>query len=242
MKLLIDVGNTYCKYVTVQNETFSAITSIRTHYIDQLWLEKQFPLIEQCLVSNVSHDSLNSIVTSWCESNDINYCFIESEAERFNVQCAYDYPKTLGVDRWLGILGAEKLFPQQATLIVDTGTATTIDLLSSIGKHQGGWILPGIDLMFSSVLNNTKKVFAKPEKIEQIKFANNTSNAVNQANWAATLGCITSAINIAHKHYLQPNETLNVILTGGNAQQLSQLIDIEFIWIENLVFIGMNRY
>lgn len=242
MKLLIDVGNSYCKYVIYQNDTFSTVNIVQTLQVNQQWLEKNFTCLEQCLVSNVSHESFNNIVTSWCESNDINYCFIESEAERFNVQCAYDDPSTFGVDRWLGLLGAEKLFPQQASLIVDSGTATTIDLLSSTGKHQGGWILPGIDLMFSSVINNTDKVFATPKKIEKIRFASNTSDAVNQANWAATLGCITSAMSTANQHYLQPNESLNVILTGGNAQQLSQLIDVEFRLIENLVFIGMNRY
>ena len=167
---------------------------------------------------------------------------IESEAEKFNVQCAYDDPSTFGVDRWLVLLGAHKLFPNQASLIIDSGTATTLDLLSSTGKHQGGWILPGIDLMFSSVTSNTNKVFATPEKIETIKFANNTSDAVNQANWAATLGCISMAINTAHQHYLQPNEPLKVILTGGNAQQISHLINVEFSLIENLVFVGMDRY
>lgn len=242
MKLLMDVGNSYCKYVTYQNDTFSAVSLVQTHLINQSWLESNFPFLEQCLVSNVSHERFNDSVSSWCKSRGINHCFIKSEAEKFNVQCSYDDPSTFDVDRWLGLLGAEKLFPQQASLIIDSGTATTIDLLSSTGKHQGGWILPGIDLMFSSVINNTNKVFAKSENIKKIKFASNTSDAVNQANWAATLGCISTAISTAHQHYLQPNESLNVILTGGNAQQLSQIIEVEFKLIENLVFIGMNRY
>jgi type III pantothenate kinase len=242
VKLLIDVGNSYCKYVTYQNGTFSTVNIVQTCQVNQQWLEKNFSGIEQCLVSNVSHDSFNEIISFWCKSNGISHCFIESEAQRFNVQCAYNDPSTFGVDRWLGLLGADKLFPKQASLIVDSGTATTIDLLASTGKHQGGWILPGIDLMFSSVINNTDKVFATPEKIEKIRFSNNTSDAVNKANWAATLGCITTAMHTAHKYYLQPNESLNVILTGGNAQHLSQLIDVEFHLIDNLVFIGMNRY
>lgn len=242
MKLLIDVGNTYCKYVTVKNDTFSVITSVQTKHISQQWFEQNFPAVEQCLVSNVSNENINNIVSLWCQSQGIKFNIIESEAEKFNVQCAYDDPSTFGVDRWLVLLGAHKLFPNQASLIIDSGTATTVDLLSSTGKHQGGWILPGIDLMFSSVTSNTNKVFATPEKIDTIKFANNTSDAVNQANWAATLGCITMAINTAHQHYLQPNDSLKVILTGGNAQQISHLINVEFSLIENLVFVGMDRY
>lgn len=242
MKLLIDAGNTHCKYLTVQNGIFSSITNIDTEQINQHWLAQNFATVEQCLVSNVSDEKLNAIISSWCKKGSIQYGFIESEAERFNVQCAYDNPKAFGVDRWLGLLGTNVLFPNQASLIVDSGTATTIDLLSSKGKHQGGWILPGIDLMFSSVINNTSKVQATPEVIEQIKFSSNTSHAVNQANWAATAGLVTTAIATAHKHYLQPSESLNVILTGGNAKQLAQLIDVKSHLIENLIFIGMNRY
>lgn len=242
MKLLIDVGNSYCKYVTVKDNTFSAIELAQTQQINQRWLEQRFPTIEQCLVSNVGHDNFNNIISSWCENKRIKYRCIVSEAEKFNVQCAYENPSTFGVDRWLGLLGANQLFPNQASLIIDSGTATTIDLLSSAGEHLGGWILPGIDLMFSSVTKNTNKVFATPEKTEQIKFANNTSDAVNHANWAATIGAILLAITTAHKYYLKHNESLNLILTGGNAKQLSELIDEESQLVENLVFVGMNRY
>ena len=61
----------------------------------------------------------------------------------------------LGVDRWLAILAAAfKLYPQKNVLIIDAGTATTVDLLAKSGVHQGGWILPGITIpCLNSVLN-----------------------------------------------------------------------------------------
>lgn len=242
MKLLIDVGNTLCKYVTFQQGELSVIKSIETHLINQQWLAENFPIVEQCIVSNVNDSNLNQIITSWCESERIDYCFVESEAEKFNIRCAYDDPSTFGVDRWLGLIGASTLFPNQATLIIDAGTATTIDLLTSSGIHQGGWILPGINLMFSSLVQNTKKVFATPKNINQIAFANNTTDAVNQANWAATIGCINTAITTAHAQFLPENESLKVILTGGNAAKLKQLMTVECEFIEKLIFVGMNRY
>lgn len=242
MKLLIDVGNTCSKFVTCQQDKLSPIDIVESNQISQQWLETNFPSVEHCLVSNVSNDQLNAIFLAWFEKQKIHYHFIQSETEKFNVVCAYDNPNTFGVDRWLALLGAAKLLPNQASLIVDLGTATTIDLLSSSGQHRGGWILPGIDLMFSSVVNNTNKVFANPEKVEQINFASNTSEAVNQAIWAATIGYISTAITCARNNYLEAEETLTLILTGGNAKQLSQLVTFEYELVENLVFIGMNRY
>lgn len=242
MKLLIDVGNTCSKFVTCQNDKLSPINIVESHKINLQWLETNFTSVEQCLISNVSDDQLNEIFFTWCEKQNIHYHLIQSETEKFNVVCAYEKPNTFGVDRWLGLLGAEKLFTNQASLIVDLGTATTIDLLSSSGQHCGGWILPGIDLMFSSVVNNTNKVFATPEQVEQINFANNTSEAVNQASWAATIGFISTAVTCAKNNYLAAEEPLTLILTGGNAKQLSQLVTFEYELVENLVFVGMNRY
>ncbi|MDO6445526.1 type III pantothenate kinase [Colwellia sp. 1_MG-2023] len=242
MKLLIDVGNTLCKYVTFQQGELSAVTSIESHLINQQWLTKNFPAVAQCIVSNVNDSQINQTISLWCESQNIAYCFVKSETEKFNLRCAYDDPSTFGVDRWLGLIGASTLFPNQAALIIDVGTATTIDLLTSSGVHQGGWILPGIELMFSSVTNNTKKVIATPKEINQIAFANNTSDAVNQANWAATIGCINIAIASAHSQYLSQDESLKIILTGGNAAKLKQLMAIECEYIEKLIFVGINRY
>ena len=242
MKLLIDVGNTLCKYVIFQQGELSVITQIETHLINQQWLAQHFPAIEQCIVSNVNDNNFNQIISLWCESRKIDYCFVESKAEKFNIKCAYDDPSTFGVDRWLGLVGASTLFPNQASLIIDAGTATTIDLLAASGVHQGGWILPGIDLMFSSLVQNTKKVFATPKEINQIAFANNTTDAVNQANWAATIGCINSAITTAQEQYLSQNEPLHILLTGGNAAKLKQLMTVECEYIEKLIFVGINRY
>jgi type III pantothenate kinase len=242
VKLLIDVGNTLCKYVIFQQGELSVITQIESHLMNQQWLAQHFPTVEQCIVSNVNDSHLNQIISLWCDVQKVDYCFIESEAEKFNITCAYDDPSTFGVDRWLGLIGASTLFPNQASLIIDAGTATTIDLLTSSGVHQGGWILPGIDLMFSSLVQNTKKVFATPKSINQIAFANNTTDAVNQANWAATIGCINTAIKTAQEQYLPEDEPLRIILTGGNAAKLKQLMSVECEFIEKLIFVGMNRY
>ncbi len=64
------------------------------------------------------------------------------------------HPAQLGVDRWLGLLAcrARGRYP---AVVVDVGTATTVDLLDSEGIHQGGYILPGLDMMRSALLAGT---------------------------------------------------------------------------------------
>ncbi len=64
------------------------------------------------------------------------------------------HPEQLGVDRWLGLLAchARGLYP---AVVVDAGTATTVDVLDARGVHQGGFILPGLEMMRSSLLQGT---------------------------------------------------------------------------------------
>ncbi|WP_352284776.1 type III pantothenate kinase, partial [Pseudoalteromonas sp. Q18-MNA-CIBAN-0097] len=72
---------------------------------------------------------------------------------------AYEHVGNLGIDRWLALIAGFTLYPNTACIVVDAGTATTIDVLDSEGLHLGGWILPGLDLMTSSLTQNTQRVF-----------------------------------------------------------------------------------
>jgi type III pantothenate kinase len=66
-----------------------------------------------------------------------------SERERCGVVNGYEQPGRLGVDRWLALLGAASLVDGDC-VVVDAGSAITIDLLRADGRHLGGAILPGI--------------------------------------------------------------------------------------------------
>ena len=65
------------------------------------------------------------------------------------VHNAYSVPEGLGVDRWLCLLGAAARMPQDL-VIIDAGSALTIDLLRADGQHLGGAILPGFNTTIAS--------------------------------------------------------------------------------------------
>ncbi len=56
----------------------------------------------------------------------------------------YDDPRQLGVDRWLALVAAHDREPGDA-IVVDAGSAITVDLLSRRDGHLGGAILPGFN-------------------------------------------------------------------------------------------------
>ena len=68
--------------------------------------------------------------------------FVTSSATYAGVGNAYKEPHRLGVDRWLALL-AIKARGESAAVIIDVGTACTIDVMNN-GQHLGGYIFPGI--------------------------------------------------------------------------------------------------
>ena len=173
----------------------------------------------------------------------IDWLLIEEEKKCswyvcFGVTSSYQHPATFGVARWLTLIAAKAYCKNENVLIIDAGTATTVDLLDKSGQHLGGWILPGIDLLFNSLLVNTVQISATQQHLPTLSFGTNTSECVNNACWAATLGFVEQAV-IQAKAQVSLDK---VLITGGNAEKLSALISTEHQVIHQLVFLGLQHY
>jgi type III pantothenate kinase len=81
--------------------------------------------------------------------------FAHSEVAAAGVRNGYPDPWRLGVDRWVGLIGAHHEHPGKDLCLVGLGTAMTIDLLAADGRHLGGCIVPGPRLMIESLLDHT---------------------------------------------------------------------------------------
>ena len=83
----------------------------------------------------------------------------ELDVAKVSAQCggitnSYDEVQRMGVDRWLAMIAAFNR-QKRACVIVDAGTALTIDLVADDGRHQGGYILAGLSLAVKALENNT---------------------------------------------------------------------------------------
>ena len=107
--------------------------------------------------------------------------FVESGATAGGVRSAYAEPAKLGVDRWMAMIGARTMDPRTAC-VVSIGTAMTIDGLDGAGRHLGGVIVPGPDLMVGSLLRNTSEIARRAEQgsVGAKLLADNTLGAITQ--------------------------------------------------------------
>lgn len=248
MILLIDIGNSRTKYVHLISGELSATTQLNNDDFSAQYFVKYFSQASQIIVANVAKSALTDELATWCARQKISYKQVHSEQQKNKLISAYQEPMTLGIDRWLALLGTMHLYSQENVLIIDAGTATTVDLLAANGEHQGGWILAGINALFSSILSHSTLVHAKNKTTPSLAFGANTSDNVNNACWAATLGMIERALEQAQ----QLGEINRIILTGGDGKALTTLLlaqttenilaveNIQFI--DNLIFFGLQEY
>ena len=249
MILLIDIGNSRTKYAQLSQGKISTTVQLNNHDFTPVYFSQHFSKASRIIVANVAKSSLTAELAKWCAQQAIDFEQVHSEQQKKALISAYQEPTTLGIDRWLALLGVNHLFPTETVLIIDAGTATTIDLLASNGQHQGGWILAGIKALFSSIISHSTLVHADDSKsTTSLAFGTNTTDNVNNACWAATLGMVQQGIIQAQ----QLGDFDRIVLTGGNGKALTALLlaqtneniltvqNIQFI--DNLIFYGLKEY
>jgi type III pantothenate kinase len=238
MKLLLDIGNTNAKYVFYQDGQMSDVTCLPITSLSVNYCQQQFRNCAHILLADVSAVA-TSILIEFATKYSKGLQIIQSESAKFGVTCGYANAQQLGVDRWLTMLAAKFRFPKQNCLIVDSGTATTIDLLDGKGTHHGGWIMPGLDMMSNAFSTVTAKVVVNTQQISELEFGHDTASNVNQGVVVATIGAIEQAITLAVKMGIAIDK---IVLTGGKSEQLAKLLAPSCAVIDTLIFDGLALY
>ena len=146
------------------------------------------------------------------------------------LSCAYEDPQTLGVDRWLAIAAAHQQY-QEPLMVIDAGSAITIDIVGPSGQHVGGYIAPGLRLMHDALWENTSEVRVVGSGTEELWLpGKNTQQAVNK-------GCLLSAVSTIES--LAAQFPVRIVITGGDAKILMQAISLSADYHSNLVLDGL---
>ncbi|MFA0810575.1 type III pantothenate kinase [Microbulbifer epialgicus] len=163
--------------------------------------------------------------------------FSQVLTECAGVACGYDNHRLLGADRWLAMLAAYGR-AQQAALIVDCGSAVTLDLIDNQGGHLGGYIVPGIGLMQRSLRLDTHAASSAQELCltETLGAGRNTDEAINRGLFLMVLGAIDRALD--ELRVCSDEEPL-IWLTGGDGPLLSSHYRREHHLVPELVLDGL---
>lgn len=236
MKILeFDAGNSRLKWRLVSEKQVMA----RGHLVNSdSWL-RQLPLLldqlgeidgaRASVVSGSERYDVLSTVIHQCRGMDL----LQAKVQPFwqGVKVAYEDPSQLGVDRWLAMLGAHDQEPGRNKVIVDCGTAITIDLVDQQGVHHGGYIIPGVTLMKTALKANTANLDLVQQLPESIGPGRNRSECINQG----VLAMVVAMINAQLNHY---SDSV-VYVTGGDGCLLEPFVDAQCRLIPELVMDGL---
>ena len=193
------------------------------------------PRPAQVWVSNVARLDVLERLSAWIRRVwELSPILVKSVPAQLGVTNGYEDPAQLGVDRWLAMLGARAI-RATACLVVDCGTATTIDSMDAQGRHLGGMILPGLRAMQEVLVRNTA-IQSSGKTLEYSTFAKDTNTAIASAAVLATACLITQT---AMRLQAWVGSEVGCILTGGAAAELNGLLELEVLHEPNLVLNGL---
>ena len=233
--LAIDSGNSNIKWGLYSDNQW--LKQGNVFYKNVSILENEFIKLSQptfIIISHVARDEtknqINNLVSHWSTKPQ----WLCASRFRCSVINGYTNPSQLGSDRWAALIAAWEI-EKKPCLVICTGTAVTIDVLSKSGKFLGGVILPGFHLMTKSLLAGTHLASIELGSYED--FPANTENAIQTGMLHCILGAIDRMYNL-----LLSNANLvsaNCIISGGNASLLIPFFKLPIKVINNLVLEGL---
>ena len=242
MILLIDIGNTRIKWARFERGALQPQSAaVHAAWTAQTLLETILEtggLADRVLVSNVSGPRMAEVVrTATSREWKIEPEFVTSSAAAGGVRNAYSQPAQLGVDRWLAVIGAHAL-ERGAVCVVSVGTALTIDGIDAGGRHLGGLIVPGPDLMISSLLHGTSDIAQRAQQggTRDGLFADNTLGAIRQGAEQALGALVERAVEAMRREL---NQAPQLLLTGGASSRLEKSIGLPYRVVADLVLQGL---
>lgn len=234
--LLLDVGNSRCKWARIENGAWTKRGVVEN--TEWQALQGSFELLPppaRIIISNVGGElmaqRLRNIFAMW----PVEAEFVMAKSEQCGVKNSYENPARLGSDRWAALIAAWYRLGC-ACLVVNCGTATTIDALSDAGEFLGGLIIPGITLMQQSLKHNTAKL--QDEEGHLQNFPRNTADAIHSGIIQATLGAIEHQIVLLKSSGAK--KLAACILSGGAAEKIEAHLGMRVERVDNLVLEGLK--
>jgi type III pantothenate kinase len=232
--LAIDCGNTRLKWGLRSDDGWMRTGSAEASTLAPLLAgDTLLPKSPQAIASNVAGPTVEAALTGWASRHGVALRFIRPEARRLGVTNGYADPAQLGSDRWAALVAAHALEAVDL-LVVNAGTALTVDALTSQGEFLGGLIVPGPALMRRSLSQGTAGLPLAPGAFAA--FPVRTADAIASGAIQACIGAIERTAAAMARRGAAPRR---IILSGGAALELRDHLPLEHSFHEHLVLEGL---
>jgi len=223
MLLAIDCGNTNTLFAIHDGTSWvaqwrSGTDSTRTADEHAVWLTQLMALqgrsfgdITACVISTVVPQALFNLRNLSRRYFKAEPVIVGEPGVHMGIEVRLERPQDAGADRLVNALGARAVY-DGAMIIIDSGTATTFDVIAADGAFEGGIIAPGINLSMQALHAAAAKLprvaIAKPAKV----MGRDTVSAMQSGVFWGYIDLIDGLVQRLKSEYAQP---MTVVATGG---------------------------
>jgi len=228
MLLVIDVGNTNTVLGMYQESRLVRswrITTDKSRTVDEyaMLIHELFQLsnihftdVKDVIISSVVPPMINTLEGMCLEYFKLKP-YVVGPGIKTGMPIHYDNPREVGADRIVNAVAAYEK-KRCSLIIVDFGTATTFDFISSRGEYQGGAIAPGLGI-------SAEALFERASKLPRVEFSlppqvigKNTVSSMQSGIFFGYVGLVDGIVNRMKE---EAREKPFVIATGGLAGSIA---------------------
>ncbi|MFN3211766.1 MAG: type III pantothenate kinase [Henriciella sp.] len=247
MLLVIDVGNTNTVFALHSGTDWisswrSATDATRTADDYAVWLgtlmrteDLELSQITGCIISSVVPQAKFNFRNLSRRYFDAEPIFVGEPETKLGVPIRIRRPEQVGADRLVAAIGAHILY-EGAKLVIDSGTATTFDVVGPDGGFEGGIISPGINLSMRALHDAAAQLpriaIQKPPQV----IGQDTVSAMQSGVFWGYVDLIDGLVNRVKEEYSGP---LKVIATGGVASLFEGASDTIDHFDQRLMEVGL---
>lgn len=230
MKLLLDFGNTFVKAAVSDGGSLTefycgpaTLSRLKSALSDRsadggMW----------CAVKPVSAD-----ICAWMREMGLVQL---THTTAIPVRNLYSTPETLGMDRLAAAVGAWSMHPEGDKLVIDAGTAITVDFVSADGAYHGGNIAPGIGLRFKALHEFTGALPLVDPDGALPYFGSDTETAIR----SGVINGVQNELEGYISHLKTQYPSLLVFLTGGDSEHFVIKGKCPIFAVQSLVLQGLD--
>ena len=231
--LAVDAGNSRIKWGLHDGGRWCARGWVATSRAGELKSKfARIPAPRSIVISNVAGAALREKLQRVLPATPAPH-WIKSTRKQCGVSSSYAAPVQLGCDRWAALIGAYRMFGTVA-VVVNAGTALTVDALTGDGVFAGGIIVPGAELMRKALAGNTAALKLRPGNFAF--FPDTTGDAIMSGVINASCGAIERMARFLEE---AGQAAPLCVLSGGGAGLLAPYVNLEVKLVDNLVLEGL---
>ena len=234
MNLIIDIGNNSAKFFLFKGEQLILHTRKSNSSFDVIDEWNRLYNIEKAIISSVIVETPElSEAISGLQCPVVRF----SNSMPLPLEINYRTPHTLGSDRIAAAVGAWNEAPGRNMLVIDAGSAITIDFVGKDGKYNGGNIAPGIKMRLKALHEYTSRLPMVEKDGDTPTMGYDTETAIRSGVINGICHEIEGYINEFKQKYCD----VLVFLTGGDEKPLKNRIKSCIFADKYLVAKGLNR-